>query len=211
VERRSKRILGLLVLAAVVLVASSVHAATLNKRARLREGPTKESTLLGWVEDGTSVEIDGERNGWYAVKTPDGRAGYLWQEHLRFDAGEPARSETAPPTPPTMVAAIVTTSLPAPPPTPDTRPSVPPSERTETNVAGELERLRTELARLATAQQEMAQHAHGGRTDPPSAPIGSDGSAGAAVLFFGIGALVGWLFGRFAPSRRERRSRRLRI
>ena len=212
-ERRSQSTLGLLVLAVVVFVAPGVYAATLNKRARLREGPAKESTLLGWVEGGTAVAIEGERSGWYAVRTPDGQTGYVWQEHLNLDGtGGAAQGEPTPHPMTTSTSATATTLPPPLQPIPDTRPSPTAVERADANVAGELERMRSEIARLATAQQELAQHAtRGGRSDVPPAPIGSDGSAGAAVVFFGVGALVGWLFGRFAPSRRERRSRRLRI
>jgi len=90
VGQRSNRKLGWVVLTAVALSAAVVDAATLNKRARLREGPSKETKLLGWVEDGTAVTIVGQRSGWYAVRAPDGQTGYVWQEHLRFEPGEAA-------------------------------------------------------------------------------------------------------------------------
>jgi hypothetical protein len=236
--------LGWVVLTAVALSAAAVDAATLNKRARLREGPSKETRLLGWVEDGTAVTIEGQRSGWYAVRAPDGQTGYVWKEHLRFDPGEEAapavttvttpQATAATPTtglpatfPPTTVATTATTrpatttiprttttmvTLPAVPPTTlaDVRPV--PDGRPDPNVAGELERLRGEVTRLAAAQQDLLQRlgrgggTHDGGSAPPP-PMGSDGTAGAAVLFFGGGAVVGWLFGRFGPGRRERRTR----
>jgi len=207
VGRRSNRKLGWIVFAAVALLADVAAAATLNKRARLREGPGRESRLLGWVEEGTAVTLEGERSGWYAVRTPDGQTGFVWQEHLRFESGEGA-----------PVALAVTTTVPAPtiapppspaptpPPLPETRPS--PTERSDGNVAGELERMRSEVSRLATAQQDLAQRlGRGGAAGGAPPPLGSDGTAGAAVVFFGAGAIVGWLFGRFGPGRRDRRTR----
>ena len=219
--RRSDRKLGWIVLAAVALLVSPSSAVTLNKRARLREGPSKETRLLSWVEEGTVVAIEGERNGWYAVRTPEGQTGFVWQEHLRFDGAEgapatlgvattlPGPSITLPPTP-TPTAPAPTLS-PATIPTPEVRATLPErsqTERQDGGVAGELERMRSEVARLANAQQDLAQRlARGGQTTAAPSPIGSDGSAGAAVLFFGAGAVVGWLAGRFGPGRRDRRSR----
>src|SRR6185503_1056461 len=81
--------------AAVALTASLSGAVTVNKRARLREGPSKDTKLLTWVEEGTAVTIEGERNGWYAVRTPDGQTGFVWQEHLRFDGAEGAPATLA--------------------------------------------------------------------------------------------------------------------
>jgi hypothetical protein len=246
VGQRSNRKLGWVVLTAVALSAAVVHAATLNKRARLREGPSKETKFLGWVEDGTAVTITGQRSGWYAVRAPDGQTGYLWQEHLRFDPGEAAaapavatittpQATTVTPTtalpatfPATTVVSAPTTrpvptttprttttmaTLPAIPPTTlaDVRPV--PDGRPDPNVAAELERLRGEVTRLAGAQQDLLQRLgrggsrEGGGPAPAPLPMGSDGTAGAAVLFFGGGAVVGWLFGRFGPGRRERRTR----
>jgi hypothetical protein len=245
VGQRSNRKLGWVVLTAVALSAAVVDAATLNKRARLREGPSKETKLLGWVEDGTAVTIVGQRSGWYAIRAPDGQTGFIWQEHLHFEPGEAAAAPavatitTPQPTtvtagtavpatfPPTTIATTPTTrpatsttprsttttpTLPAIPPTTlaDVRPL--PDARPDANVAGELERLRGEVTRLAAAQQDLLQRLgrgggtrDGGGSAPP--PMGSDGTAGAAVLFFGGGAVVGWLFGRFGPGRRERRTR----
>lgn len=225
--RRSNRKLGWIVLAAVALAShalvQSAGAATLNKRARLREGPSKDTRLLSWVEEGTAVTLEGQQRGWYSVRTADGQTGFIWQEHLRFESGESA---------PPVLTITVTTSIPVPTtsPTPlPTLPLVPPTTVPEARaaearpvaaeripaegggVAGELERLRSEVARLATAQQEMTQRlGRGGREGSAPPPMGTDGNAGAAVLFFGAGAVVGWLFGRFAAGRRERRTR-LRI
>jgi uncharacterized protein YgiM (DUF1202 family) len=208
VGRRSDRKVGWIVLAAVALLALTARAATLVDRARLREGPGKDSRLLGWVEAGTSVAIEGNRNGWYSVRTPDGQTGYVWQEHLRLDAAEPEPAAA-------VVATTAPTATSLPPPSPVTVPpptlapaevrATPSPDRGDASVLAELERLRAEVSRLATAQQDLAQHATRGRES--SIPISSDGSAGAAVLFFAVGAFVGWVVGRFTAGRRERRTR----
>ena len=93
--RRSNSKVGWVVLAAVALLASASGAATLNKRARLREGPSKETKQLGWLEAGSTVTIESVRNGWYAVRSADGQTGYIWQEHLRFDPQEAAQAPVA--------------------------------------------------------------------------------------------------------------------
>jgi uncharacterized protein YgiM (DUF1202 family) len=196
------------VLAAVALLSSSADAATLVDRARLREGPAKDTRLLGWVDTGVTVEIESERNGWYAVRTPDGQTGYIWKDHLRFDTDEPAAMAVTVPT-----TLSTPTSMPgagqSPPstvaPAADLR--APVGERIDGGVAAELQQLRTEVARLATAQQELTQRLGRGGHEGASVPIGTDGSAGAAVLFFAVGSFLGWVVGRFTAGRRERRSR----
>jgi hypothetical protein len=207
VGRRSNRTIGWIVLAAVALLHLSSGAATLVDRARLREGPAKDTRLLGWVEAGVTVEIDSERNGWYAVRTPDGQSGYIWKDHLRFDTAEATTATvtaaTSPATPtsmPTSIQSAPSTIAPA----AELRGG---GERADGGVATELQQLRTEIARLATSQQEIAQRLARGGREGTSVPIATDGSAGAALLFFAGGALIGWAVGRFTAGRRERRSR----
>ena len=67
-----------------VLLTLAVPAlgAVLKYKARLREGPTKESTLIDWVDTGTSVSVIGQAAGWYHVVLPDGRQGFIWGDHL---------------------------------------------------------------------------------------------------------------------------------
>jgi hypothetical protein len=193
------------VLAAVALVAAVADAATLNKRARLREGPSKDTRLLGFLEAGTVVEIDAERSGWYLVRTPDGQSGYVWEDHLRFEpaAGRPQALGATATT--TVQHTAVPTST-APPATLD--PRAPAATPGDGAVIAELERLRNEVARLAAAQQDLLPRVgQPARPGPSPAPLAGDGSAGAAALFTVIGGVVGWLLGRFAPGRRERRSR----
>lgn len=205
--RRSNRTIGWIVLAVVALLPVLAQPASLVDRARLREGPGKDTRLLGWVDAGVTVEIESERNGWYSVHTPDGQSGYVWKDHLRFDNAEPP---AAPPTPPSTAQTVVPTPAPvqSPPstaaPIADVRGAT--AERSDGDVASELQRLRAEVARLATAQQDLAQRLARSH-DGPSVPIATDGSAGAAVVFFAGGAILGWAIGRFTAGRRDRRSR----
>jgi hypothetical protein len=204
VGRRSNRQLGWVVLAAVALVGALADAATLNKRARLREGPSKDTRLLGWLDEGASVEIDAERSGWYLVRSPDGQSGYIWREHLSF---EPAASPPQALGATTTIAEIPAPAPTVPPPTAEPRPSALPTTG-DAVVVAELERLRGEVARLAAAQQELLERVgQTPRPGPSAVPFAGDGSAGAAILFMVVGAVVGWLFGRFGPGKRERRSR----
>lgn len=216
--RRSNSIVGCVVLAAVALFGSAAGAATLVDRARLREGPSKDTKLLGWVEAGTAVTIEGVKSGWYAIRAPDGQAGYIWQEHLRIDSQEAAQAPAVAATPPSTSAtpSTLASSPPAVAPavvSPPTLPPPPPAaavERGDASIAGELERLRGEVGRLTAAQQELVQRLGRGERSSggaPPAPLGSDGSTGAAVLFFGGGVVFGWLLGRFGPGRENRRSR----
>jgi uncharacterized protein YgiM (DUF1202 family) len=207
VGRRSNRTIGWIVLAVAALLPLSASAATLVDRARLREGPAKDTRLLGWVEAGVNVEIESERNGWYSVHTPDGQSGYVWKDHLRFDATEPP------------AALVVATTLVTPTSTPMPGQSAPSTvapvvelrgvaaDRADPGVAGELQRLRAEIERLASAQQELTQRLARGSHDGSSVPISTDGNAGAAAVFFVVGGFVGWVVGRFTASRRDRRSR----
>jgi hypothetical protein len=205
VGRRSNWKVGWFVLAAVALVATWSGAATIANRARLREGPSKDTKLLGWVEEGTNVAIEGERNGWYAVRTPDGQTGYVWQEHLRFDGGEgPAGAVAATIATPTSLPGAAPVAIPSAAVAPAIEPRST-GERSDATVAAELERLRGEISRLATAQQDLAQRV--GRGSAVPVPISSDGSAAAGVIFFLAGAFVGFIIGRFAVGRRDRRTR----
>ncbi len=203
--RRSRWIVGLVVLAAALLPTGS-GAATLADRARLREGPNKDSRLLGWVEPGTAVSVEGQRNGWYSVRTPDGQTGFVWQEHLHLE-GSDAAAGTVQTTLPTATSAP---SIAPPPVVPIATPAAiearPPVERTDAALTAELDRLRSEIGRLATAQQELTQRIGRGSTVP--VPVGSsDGSAAAAGIFFVFGVVVGLVIGRFTAGRRDRRTR----
>lgn len=198
-SRHSQRVLGWVVLAGVALAAvASADAATLKDRARLREGASKDTVLIGWVEAGVPVQVEGERNGWYAVRTPAGQKGYIWGEHLVLDPSERAGAapDAAPATAPPAPGADTPT------PAADTGEAV----ASERDAAAELDRLRDEVARLVSGQQELLQRL---RREPDSMPadLATDGSAGAAAIFLGAGALAGWIAHWLVSLRRDRRPR----
>ena len=218
---RSNSGFGWITLAAVALVASVGGAATLTERAPLREGPNKDSKLIGSVAAGTTVTIESEHAGWLAVRMPDGTGGYVWQGHLHRDPGETGTGVTT--TLPSAGAAPIVVPVTPPPATslPQTPPQTPPPtappevrlltppDHGDPGVATELAALRTEVTRLSSTQQELLQRLsrRGGESGPVSMPGGSDGSAGAAALFLAVGAAVGWVASRLTQGRRERRSR----
>jgi hypothetical protein len=184
-------------------------AATLVDRARLRQGPSKDTALLGWVEAGAAVTIESQSNGWYQIRTPDGQTGYVWQEHLRFGAEEhPPGALIVPGTTAPPVAAAVNTSTSVPPSTvasgEEPRPWAPTERPPDAAVTAELEKLRGEVARLATAQEDLARRMKRSERLGDSA---SDGTAGAAALFLAVGALVGAGFVGMLQRRRDRRPR----
>ena len=221
-----------LVLAAVALVAPLASAATLRDRARLREGPSKDTALRGYLEAETTVTVEGQRNGWYAVRSSDGKSGFVFQDHLRFDPGEAAAAPAVP-----AAAVAITTTGPAtnvpqasPPPTIASEQAIAPGQAIPTGqaipssqavppvqavpagqsaAAAEMERLRAEVTRLATAQEELAQRLprRGAGAVIPPVPLASDGSAGAAATFLLAGGLAGVIVGYIARGRRDRRSR----
>ena len=84
-------------------------------------------------------------------------------------------------------------------------------ERPEPATAADIERLRTELQRLATVDRDLSR-----RLDerlPPAAPDpGADGVAGVPWTALVAGMLAGWGLSRLTQRRRERRQRgRLRV
>ena len=216
----SKRTLGWVLLAVTALAGiATVDAATLNKRARLRQGASKDTPLLGWVEEAVSVPIEGQRGGWYLIRTPDGQSGFIWQEHLTFAPGEQAAAGTVPsttaaPLPTTSstgratTSTVSSTSIPAF-TFPTTLPPVQHSDPPADSSGPELERLRADVARLTATQQDLVQRIERGGLHAIPPPITTDGTTGAALTFLtagGIGGLVlGYLL--WGWGRRERRSR----
>jgi hypothetical protein len=211
---------GLLAVIALALAAPA-DGATLNKRARLRQGPSKETPLLGWVDEAAAVTIEGQRSGWYLVRTPEGQAGYVWQEHLTFGPGEqaqvpmvpPGASSTTLPSGATSSTVHTTTStsssatVPVPPQT--SSPSPLPSPPPPAGSGVELERLRGEIARLNATQQDLVQRIERGGLHALPPPISTDGSTGAALTFLTAGGFGGLLLGYllWGWGRRDRRSR----
>jgi len=214
----------LLVLA--LLSSASARTAVLKDRARLREGPSSQTALVGQVDAGVQVEIKGTTNGWRQVETPDGKSGYIWGDHLK----EQPDGETPP-------AAVAPTAAPAvepprPPDKPADKPAEPPPsrgladevralradvaalrERPEPASAADLERVRAELERLSSASRDLTRRIdeHGMATPVPR-DIGTEPLPGGSLLLLLAGALLGWAGSRLAQRRRDRRARnRLRL
>jgi len=214
----------LLVLA--LLSSASARTAVLRDRAKLREGPSSQTTLLGQVEAGVHVEIKGDSNGWRQVETPDGRAGYIWGEHLvEQPDGEAQAAVTAP-------AATPAATAPAEAPRPADKPAdTPPSrgladevralradvtalrDRPEPASAADLERVRAELERLSSANRDLTRRIdERGMATPVPREIGAEPVPGGSLLLLVAGALFGWAGSRLALRRRDRRARnRLRL
>lgn len=192
----------------VAVLGGEARAATLKNRARLREGPTAASALLGELDPGTTVDILGDSAGWKRVRTPDGRGGFVWGEHLAEADGEATlvAAETKRPEPsgPRSLADEVR----------DLRADVSAlRQRPEPATAADVERVRTELDRLTNAQRDLARRlddrllAGGAPGDPPP-----ESSFGLTPLVFLVGGVLGWAASRVVQRRRDRRQRhRLRF
>jgi hypothetical protein len=206
--------MGALALPLLFALPPTVDAAdvTLRVKARLREGASKNTPLLGWVEAGTVVEVLEETAGWRQVRVPDGRTGYIWGEHFAKSDSEPQAAS----------GGVAEAASP-----PSTQPAVPDDlrsvrsdldalrNRPEPASAAALEQLRGEVGRLTTAQQELVRRldARGVASPAAGAPVGAlpttplDGTASAAVVFLAAGAFVGWIASRLMQRWRDRRSR----
>jgi hypothetical protein len=183
---------GTLAAALVLVLAVPASSAVLNKQARLREGPSRFTELIDWIDAETAVDILGEQSGWYEVLLPDGRRGFIWGEHI--DGGP-----DAPPT--------------------GRRPASDGGARTLQQLRDDLDRLRTEgsvarredverlaeeVERLTRTQQELGSLIE---ASSPAVATPVDGSAVAAGTFLTIGLVIGWVACRFTQGRRDRRSR----
>jgi uncharacterized protein YgiM (DUF1202 family) len=204
----------------VLLLALAVPAlgAVLNKKARLRDGPTRMSTLLDWVETGTPVTITGEQQGWYRVILPDGREGFVWGEHLDQKEGAGSRA-AAPDAPaatdvPTREPGAASASPPLEAPRPATLQEDLQALRSQLDgysrdgglaAKADLDRLLERIDRLAKEQGELRQSLDDSVFTGMRTPI--DGSAIAGGAFLTVGGILGWVLARLSQRRRDRRSR----
>jgi uncharacterized protein YgiM (DUF1202 family) len=216
------RSLGCAVAITCVLASlAAARSATLTASARLRQGPAATTVLVGDLPAGTRLKIVGEVGGWRQVETPDGTTGFVWAENLTEDADATAAQATARAEPPKADA-----------PKPESaRPSASSSsssmaediralrndvkalrDRPEPAAADAVERLRTDVDRLAQAQRELAQHVEdrtptGAGGGPPP-----DGTLTFAPVLLLVGGAIGWIASRLTAGRRDRRQRnRLRL
>jgi hypothetical protein len=196
------------VVVALLVCASLAEAtiATLRTRARLRTEPSASGDLVGWVEEGSTVEIVGERGGWREVDTPQGH-GFIWGEHL-VESGAPPPEKPPSVDAPAPVARSLADEV------RELREEVRAlRERPEPATAADLERLRVELERMVTREGRI-----GSPLDAASTPIVThvDPPPESALLLtpllLATGGAVGWAAARLASRRRERRQRsRLRL
>jgi SH3-like domain-containing protein len=198
---------GLGVACSVTLLLTSLalaESATTKDHARLREGPSAATDLVGEIEAGERVDILGESGGWRQVRTADGRVAYLWGEHLLPKEGEarpPAEGQGGAPR---SLADQVR----------ELRDDVAAlRQRPEPATAADLERVRQELDRLTTAERDLARRFDDrfvpGVAAGDPAPESTSTFAPALLL---TGALVGFAVSRVMQRRRDHRQRsRLRL
>jgi len=196
------------VVAFLLVSATLVDARTktVKDRARLRPEPAGTSPVIRELGPGTKLEILGESNGWDEVRTADGEHGYVWAAWLTEGAAEGKAPENVRPTDASQARSLadevhelgqqVGTLL--------ARPQPVTSE--------DLERLRAEVERVATGEQDLRRwlEEHGSSQPPGDPP--PDSSAAVTLGLLLVGGVVGWAASRLLQRRRDRRQRyRLRF
>jgi uncharacterized protein YgiM (DUF1202 family) len=208
-----------LILALASLAAA--RSATLIASARLRQGPAATTALVGDLPAGTKLKIIGEVGGWRQVETPDGKTGFVWAENLTEDA-DAAVAQTAPRADPSKADAPKPES--AKPPASSSSSSIAEDlralredvkalrDRPEPAAADAVERLRTDVDRLAQAQRELAQHVEDRTPTGPGGDPTPDGTLTFAPVLLLVGVAIGWAASRLTAGRRAGRQRnRLRL
>ena len=199
------RSLGAAAFGALVLASlAGAESATTKERARLRQGPSAATDLLGELDAGERVDILGESGGWRQVRTADGRVAYLWGEHLLPKEGEPRAPADGQAAAPRSLADQIR----------DLRDDVAAlRQRPEPATTADLERVRQEIDRLAAAERDLARRFDdrfipGASTGDP--PPETTGTFAPALLL--TGAIVGFAASRVLQRRRDHRQRsRLRL
>jgi len=203
--RLSGRSRGAALLATLLLATwAGAESATTKERARLRQGPSAATELLGEIDAGTTLELLGESGGWRQVRTPDGKTGWVWSEHLGARPDEARPAEPARPAPPPRSSADDLRDL-----REDVRAL---RERPEPATAAALERVRQEVERLAGAERDLARR-FDDRFLPAAVPAESPGEGSALwPALLAVGAAMGFTASRMLQRRRDRRQRgRLRL
>ena len=177
------------------------ESATTKEPARLRQGPSAASELLGELPPGTALEVLGESGCWKQVRAPGGKTGYVWAEHL---AGVQTKPPEAPPAPPRSIADEMHDL---------SREVSALAERPAPASAADLERVRRELERLSAAERDLGRRFDerfvGGPApaDPPP-----EWTFWAVAGLLGMGAVIGLFADRLLQRRRDGRQRsRLRL
>jgi hypothetical protein len=192
----------------LLTLADPATAAVLNKKARLRDGPTRFANLMDWVDGGTPVSVTAEQTGWYQVVLPDGRQGWIWGEHL--DQIETPTALVGPPPP----GANAVASVPIEPARPTNLQDELRSLHTQLEgysrdgglvAKADIERLIDRIDRLSREQEELRQSLDDSVFTGVRTPM--DGSAIAGGAFLTIGGIIGWVMARVSQRRRDRRGR----
>ena len=200
-RRVSRSQVGAMIASLVLLtLAPAASAAELNKQARLREGASRHTPLVDWIEPGTQVDILGSKSGWYQVLLKDGRRGFIWGEHLDgiepgAAAAEPAgEGETAPAEPTTLQDELRLL-----------RQQI---DQLDSDLAlarrQDVEALRDRVEQLTIAHRELLETLDGSAAGVAT-PL--DGTAVAAGAFLTLGGVLGWAAAQITRGRRDRRGR----
>jgi hypothetical protein len=212
VRRVRRRLVETMIPLLLLTLAVPALGAVLKYKARLREGPSKESALLDWVDTGTSVSVIGEQAGWYHVMLPDGRQGFIWGDHLDQIEGT-APSDEGAGAPPSADAAVPPPA--AANPSEASRPATLQEDLQalrdqldrEGGLAGkaDLDRVLERVDRIAKEQEALRESLDDSVFTGMRTPV--DGSAIAGGAFLTIGGILGWTLARLSQRRRDRRSR----
>lgn len=195
----------------LLTLADQATAAVLNKKARLREGASRFTNLMDWVDAGTPVSVTSEQAGWYQVVVPDGRQGWIWGEHLDQVEGPGSPPAMGPPPP---AAGEVAPAAPSDPARPATLQDELRSLHTQLEgysrdgglvAKADIERLIDRIDRLSQEQEELRQSLDDSVFTGVRTPM--DGSAIAGGAFLTIGGIIGWVMARVSQRRRDRRGR----
>ena len=194
---------------AILLVGATLVDArtmTVKDRARLRQGPAATSPLVRELAPGTKLEILGESAGWNEVRTADGQRGYVWAGWLTEGEAVPKPPEGARLPDASQARSLanevhdlgqVIATLVA---------------RPQPVTGEEIERLRAEVERVATGEQDLRRllderAPSQSSTDPPA-----DGSLTLTPGLLLLGGVLGWVASRLFQRRRDRHQRyRLRL
>jgi len=180
-------------------LATPALAALVNKKARLRVGPSRFTDLITWVEADTTVDILGDQQGWFEVMLPDGQRGFIWGEHVDGGADAPPAAERDEAKPAGATTRTLQDEI------RELRADLD-RLRTDGSVARreDIERLASRIEALTQTHQELTALIE---ASSPAVATPVDGSAVAAGTFLVIGLLIGWVAARFTQGRRDRRSR----
>jgi len=203
VRRVSWNQVGGIIVLVLLTLAPSALAAVLNKKARLREGASRHTPLVAWIDAGTAADVVGSKGGWYDVLLSDGRRGFIWGEHLDGTEGTATGASSGESEGTHLAASAEPATL-----QDELRALREQLEllRSDATVAkrGDVQALRDKVEQLTIAQRELLETLDG-TVAGVATPV--DGTAVAAGLFLAIGGIIGWVAARMTLGRRDGRGR----